>query len=410
MFKPATRDASAPPSLMISLVPSLMPSKNLAHFACISFLLLAATITQMSNVQAKDTGKNSTQHATKHHQQTGQNQQAQPQQASKPVNKLTTPVENSADDSAAESTFALFDPRNQVVVDPDRPDALTMAAKQLANTAQISPADKLLEQGRHHLVRKDYAAACKAFQQAQALGSVNANAMLGNLYLNGFINSNIAASDENVAPNDAIALDLFSKAAEQGDADGQIGLGILYSEGRAVAQDDSLAIQWFALAAKQDNADAQRRLGLMYQAGRGVEADPVTAAAWFREAALKNEPLAQVALGDSFREADGVERDDIEAAWWFEKAAEQGNPQAQVNLGMMYADGRGVHQDDHAAFKWFYQAAKQGNAVGLYRLGVSYAEGLGTDINNAEAIRWLKKAADLGDEQAQNYLQQLGFL
>ena len=389
---------------------SQVPSKNLTHFVCVSFLLLVVTIAQVSNVQAKDIGKNSTQHYLKHHQQTGQHQQPQHQQASKPASKLTTPVENSADDSAAELTFALFDPRNQVEVDLDSPDALTIAAKQLANTAQISPADKLLEQGRHHLMHKDYVAAFKAFQQAEALGSANANAMLGNLYLNGFIDGDTAASDKSVATNDATALDLFSKAAEQGDADGQIGLGILYSEGRAVAQDDSLAIQWFALAAKQDNAEAQRHLGLMYKAGRGVEADPVTAAAWFREAALKNEPQAQDALGVSFREAQGVERDDIEAAWWFEKAAEQGNPQAQVNLAMMYADGRGVHQDDNEAFKWFYQAAEQGNALGLYRVGVSYAEGLGTDIDYAEAIRWFKKAADLGDEQAQHYLQQLGAL
>ncbi len=400
MFKPAnpaTRNASA--------LASAVPSKNLVRFVGTSFLLLVVTIAQVGNVQAKGLGKHSTQSHIKHHQQAGQNQPASQQ-----ANKLETPVEHSVDDSAAESTFTLFDTPKQVDIDLDGSEAVGIVAEQLASDEQIIRANKLLEQGRHDLMHKDYAAAFKAFQQAAQFGNANANAMLGNLYLNGFVKSNTAVSDKNVATNDELALDLFSKAAEQGDADGQTGLGILYLEGRAVAQDDALAIQWFALAAEQDNADAQRHLGLMYQAGRGVEADPVTAAAWFREAALKNEPQAQDALGVSFREAQGVERDDIEAAWWFEKAAEQGNPQAQVNLGMMYADGRGVHQDDNAAFRWFYQAAEQGNALGLYHLGVSYAEGLGTDIDNAEAMRWLKKAADLGDEHAQNYLQQLGFL
>ncbi len=52
----------------------------------------------------------------------------------------------------------------------------------------------------------------------------------------------------------------FRKAAEQGDADAQLGLAAMYSQGKGVPEDDDEAIKWLRKAAAQGNAQAVRAL------------------------------------------------------------------------------------------------------------------------------------------------------
>ncbi|HJL65723.1 MAG TPA: tetratricopeptide repeat protein, partial [Arenicellales bacterium] len=62
----------------------------------------------------------------------------------------------------------------------------------------------------------------------------------------------------------ATALGEFRPLAEQGDADAQYNLGVMYEKGRGVPQDDKIALKWFTLAAEQGFARAQHNLGVMY--------------------------------------------------------------------------------------------------------------------------------------------------
>lgn len=57
------------------------------------------------------------------------------------------------------------------------------------------------------------------------------------------------------------AAELFRQAAEQGDAESQYRLGLLYQEGRVVQRDSDLAAKWFRKAAEQGHAKAQGKLG-----------------------------------------------------------------------------------------------------------------------------------------------------
>ena len=110
--------------------------------------------------------------------------------------------------------------------------------------------------------------------------------------------------------------DALRARAEQGDAEAQFNLGVMYAAGRAVPQDDAEAVRWYRLAAEQGPAQAQRRLGLMYFRGRSVP------------------------------------QDGAEAVRWWRLAAEQGDAYAQRNLGIVYDRGRGVPQDDVRAHMW----------------------------------------------------------
>ena len=62
----------------------------------------------------------------------------------------------------------------------------------------------------------------------------------------------------------------YRLAAEQGYAEGQTNLGVMYVNGAGVDQSSKEAVRWFQLAAEQGHDRAQNYLGLMYESGNGV--------------------------------------------------------------------------------------------------------------------------------------------
>jgi uncharacterized protein len=66
------------------------------------------------------------------------------------------------------------------------------------------------------------------------------------------------------------ALREFTPLAEQGDADAQYNLGLMYANGQGVPEDDRAAVKWYTLAAEQGFSLPQFGLGVMYANGEGV--------------------------------------------------------------------------------------------------------------------------------------------
>ena len=64
-------------------------------------------------------------------------------------------------------------------------------------------------------------------------------------------------------------------SAEQGDADAQYNLGVMYANGQGVEEDNEEAARLIGLAAEQGHVNAQFYLGVMYANGQGVEEDDV---------------------------------------------------------------------------------------------------------------------------------------
>lgn len=119
----------------------------------------------------------------------------------------------------------------------------------------------------------------------------------------------------------ATALAEWQPLAEQGDPDGQFGLGLLYANGWGVDLNDDEALKWYGLAADQGHAEAAYNLGVMCANG------------W------------------------GVPQSDEEAFKWYSLAAERGFTAAQISLGKMYAVGYGAPQDAIMAHMWYNVAA-----------------------------------------------------
>ena len=82
------------------------------------------------------------------------------------------------------------------------------------------------------------------------------------------------------------AIKWYRKAADQGNANGQFILGLMYANGEGVPEKNiEKAIKWYRLAADQGLADAQYLVGVMYDNGEGVGEDNEEAFKWYRLAA-----------------------------------------------------------------------------------------------------------------------------
>lgn len=104
--------------------------------------------------------------------------------------------------------------------------------------------------------------------------------------------------------------------------------------------------------AEQGIAEAQHDLGVLYHNGLGVPQDHEEAAKWFRKAAYQGYAQARFNLAVMYEHGRGVPQDYQEAAKWYHKAADQGDARAQFNLGSLYYEGHGVVQDYVQAHKW----------------------------------------------------------
>ncbi len=198
--------------------------------------------------------------------------------------------------------------------------------------------------------------------------------------------------------------------AEQGSAEAQYLLGVMYTEGKGAPKDDAEAVKWLQKAAEQGLARAQNDLGVKYEWGLGVSRDYAIALNWYRSAADQGIAFAQYNLGQMAYNGKGVSRDFIEAEKWYRKAADQGLDKAQGNLGHLYEQGLGVEQDYAEAKKWFLKAATGGDVNAQYNLGDLYYMGKGVDLDREAAANWFREASETGNAMAQYRLAHLFFI
>lgn len=86
------------------------------------------------------------------------------------------------------------------------------------------------------------------------------------------------------APNGPSS-DAVFKFAQQGNADAQYNLALMYLKGLGVKQNSPKAVRLFQLAAKQGDVDAQNGLGVLYFIDEGMAPNAVQAYMWLSLAA-----------------------------------------------------------------------------------------------------------------------------
>lgn len=145
--------------------------------------------------------------------------------------------------------------------------------------------------------------------------------------------------------------------ADQGNAEAQYQVGVMYDHGQSVKRSYRTAAQWYERAAEQGHSGAQFNLGFMYYNGSGEEDDPVAqdfgaAEGWLTRAAASGIGEAQYLLSNMYLRGDGVARDQDRAIRLANGAARKGVPGARYNLGLLLGNSDNI-EDVIEAYKWF---------------------------------------------------------
>lgn len=157
-------------------------------------------------------------------------------------------------------------------------------------------------------------------------------------------------------------------SAVKGDANAQFLLALRYAEGRGVVKDDAKALSLSTKAAQQGLVIAQYRLGAMYERGIGVTKDLPQAKAWYERAAKGGNRKAMHNLAVLFADGVGIGQSFQQAATWFRQGAEYGLPDSQYNLAILLERGMGVEKNTLEAAKWYAIAASQGDTGATEKL------------------------------------------
>ena len=105
------------------------------------------------------------------------------------------------------------------------------------------------------------------------------------------------AEKEFARGNLVVAMSLWRKAAEEGYAPAQARLGDVLD----TAEEDQEAVEWYRKAAAQGNAAGEDGLGQMYAKGEGVKQDFEMARTYILRAAEKNHVPAVKLMMESYR-------------------------------------------------------------------------------------------------------------
>ncbi len=128
------------------------------------------------------------------------------------------------------------------------------------------------------------------------------------------------------------------RAADAGHAPAQALYGFILDQ----AESNVDAARYYRLAAEQGNADGEFGMGKLHAAGEGMARDPAAARGWFERAAGRGHAQAINVMAQAFLAGElGLKRDpsDEKGLSWVHKAADQGHLVSLEYLAKGYRSG-----------------------------------------------------------------------
>jgi TPR repeat protein len=161
-----------------------------------------------------------------------------------------------------------------------------------------------------------------------------------------------------------------------------------------VAREVAEAVKWWRKAAEQGHANAQYGLGAMYTSGRGVARDDAEAAKWFRKAAENPETEVPFCnIGNLISYSENVEYRKEAIGYWLQ-GINHGDACSHVSLGWAYMSKEFMAPDYARAAELNQKGGELGDAEGFNNLGWLYEHGLGVRQSKTTALYYYKKAIE----------------
>lgn len=124
----------------------------------------------------------------------------------------------------------------------------------------------------------------------------------------------------------------------------------------------------FRQAAEQGHANAQFILSLLYGTGRGVDANADEAENWYQKATEQGRNEKEFDTNMLFRDCASARENIGLVVAWHEKMAYAGYVEAMCNFAYMHESGWGAEVDEDQAKQWYEKAVQQGDAIAEGRL------------------------------------------
>lgn len=244
-------------------------------------------------------------------------------------------------------------------------------------------------------VAKDPFEARKWYERAIKDGSREAMNNLGALYLDGGL------SRDGKTPNADMAVPLYRRAAELGNATSMLNLGNRAEYGEDGPRDGDAAIRWYEKAAFAGNSAAMVRLSQIYLNGEFGKHDPQLGYDWGRRAADLGEADGMTNIGWCYDSGLGVRLDKGKALHWYREAAKRGEYVAMNNIGAMYAEGQGVTENQLEAFNWFVKSVRaSGYPLAHFNVALAYRDGEGVERDPNKAAEHVLAALEGAEARA----------
>ena len=306
----------------------------------------------------------------------------------------------------------------------------------------------LYEKGLH--VQRSYTKAIEFYKKASKKGSGQASYLLALLAEN-----NILDQEDQKYEYDDVAFKYYSLSANQGYSDafakigvifekgllntevdlqkasenfkksididenpiGLNGLGNAYYNGIIYKQNYENAVNLYKRAINDGNSDALNNLGICYEFGKGVDQDYTKALDYYYKGkeklnpeAIINYAILKVKIGiisnnhKCFGECFKI----LQSSLLMKKK----NETAYYYIGLLYELGIDMFEDGniiknpYLAFLNYKKSTEMGNVKAMTKVGIALFNGIeGIFRHNKEAsISLLQKASDLGDNEAQEFL------
>jgi len=167
-------------------------------------------------------------------------------------------------------------------------------------------------------------------------------------------------------------------------------LGSIYSRGQfGLVPSPKKAARLFQRAADLGNVEAMLNVGVAHMNGSGVKLDKKKAVKYYRMAADRGMPNAQFALGMCYDNGNGVAQDYAEATRLYKLAAGKRLTDAEHNLGIMYNDGCGGARDAANAARCFERAAAKGHKEAKHCLAILREHAQGPPVlTQSRVLSW----------------------
>ena len=192
-------------------------------------------------------------------------------------------------------------------------------------------------------------------------------------------------------------------AGAQGCVSAQYNIGrLLVCSNNASEEDVVEALQWWSLASDNGNADASMGMGWIFSQGGidgvHIEQDIPAALTYFERAANLDHPESLCALASIYWEGKYVPRDADKMIEYYTRASDLGHAASQLALAGCYRHGIGsLCRNRRREKELLEKSASAGNVTAQRRLG----QLLTSDPSlQDEAKMWLSKAASHADKDA----------